>query len=107
MTASSACVRTTVAPTPTSVSLSVQSGPITASSATMVAPWSCTPGRSVTSGASVPEDLEAVIFHALEKTPVRSRTYVRYSELFRWPLGLMLVMLATELVLLAWKGPLP
>ncbi len=45
--------------------------------------------------------------NALERTPVRSRTYVRYSELFRWPLGLMLVALASELMLVAWKGPLP
>jgi len=44
---------------------------------------------------------------AMERTPVRSRTYVRYTELFRWPLGLMLTMLAAELALLAWKGPLP
>jgi Ca-activated chloride channel family protein len=44
---------------------------------------------------------------ALERSPVRSRTYVRYTELFRWPLGLMLGALAAELVLLAWKGPLP
>ena len=43
----------------------------------------------------------------LERTPVRSRTYVRYEELFRWPLGLMLAALAAEIVLLAWKGPLP
>jgi Ca-activated chloride channel homolog len=45
--------------------------------------------------------------NALERTPVRSRTYVRYSELFRWPLGLMLIALASELLLVAWKGPLP
>jgi Ca-activated chloride channel family protein len=44
---------------------------------------------------------------ALERTPVRSRTFVRYSELFRWPLTIMLVALAAELILLAWKGPLP
>jgi Ca-activated chloride channel family protein len=44
---------------------------------------------------------------ALERAPVRSRTYVRYTELFRWPLGFMLVALAAELMLLAWKGPLP
>ncbi|MEP6620484.1 MAG: VWA domain-containing protein [bacterium] len=44
---------------------------------------------------------------ALERTPVRSRTYVRYTELFRWPLGLMLVALAAELMLASWKGPLP
>jgi Ca-activated chloride channel family protein len=44
---------------------------------------------------------------ALERSPVRSRTYVRYTELFRWPLGFMLGALAAELVLLAWKGPLP
>ena len=45
--------------------------------------------------------------NALERTPVRSRTYVRYSELFRWPLGAMLALLAAELLLLSWKGPLP
>jgi Ca-activated chloride channel family protein len=44
---------------------------------------------------------------ALERSPVRSRTYVRYTELFRWPLGAMLVALVAELLLLAWKGPLP
>ena len=44
---------------------------------------------------------------ALERSPVRSRTYVRYTELFRWPLGAMLIALAAELLLLAWKGPLP
>jgi hypothetical protein len=38
---------------------------------------------------------------------VRSRTYVRYAELFRWPLSLMLFAIAAELVLVAWKGPLP
>ena len=44
---------------------------------------------------------------ALERAPVRSKTYVRYAELFRWPLALMLVALGTELMLVAWKGPLP
>ena len=44
---------------------------------------------------------------ALERAPVRSKTYVRYAELFRWPLSLMLVALAAELMLVAWKGPLP
>jgi Ca-activated chloride channel family protein len=45
--------------------------------------------------------------NALERTAVRSRTYVRYAELFRWPLGIMLVAIAAELILLAYKGPLP
>jgi Ca-activated chloride channel family protein len=44
---------------------------------------------------------------ALERSPVRTRSYVRYAELFRWPLSLMLVALAAELLLVAWKGPLP
>ncbi len=44
---------------------------------------------------------------ALERTPVRSRTYVRYSELYPWPVGLMLTALALELMLVAWRGPLP
>jgi Ca-activated chloride channel family protein len=43
----------------------------------------------------------------LERTPVRTRSYVRYTELFRWPLGLALLALACELILLAWRGPLP
>ena len=42
--------------------------------------------------------------NALERTPVRSRTYVRYAELFRWPLGAMLVALAAELVLARVEG---
>jgi Ca-activated chloride channel family protein len=43
----------------------------------------------------------------LERVPVRTRTYVRYSEQFRWPLGFALAALAAELLLLAWRGPLP
>jgi Ca-activated chloride channel family protein len=43
----------------------------------------------------------------LERAPVRVRTYVNYSELFRWPLGIALAALAVEMVLLAWRGPLP
>ena len=56
-----------------------------------------------------PATLQAITeqINRLERTPVRSRTYVRYSELFRWPLGAMLALLAAELVLLSWKGPLP
>src|SRR3954453_226746 len=53
MTASSPWVRTTRAAAPTSTSLRVLSGPITASSATTVAPSSCTPGRIVTSWSSL------------------------------------------------------
>ena len=56
-----------------------------------------------------PAALDAITqqINALERTPVRSRTYVRYSELFRWPLSAMLALLVAELVLLSWKGPLP
>jgi Ca-activated chloride channel family protein len=56
-----------------------------------------------------PAALQAITeqINSLERTPVRSRTYVRYSELFRWPLGAMLALLGAELVLLSWKGPLP
>lgn len=43
----------------------------------------------------------------LERTPVRTRTYVRFSEQFRWPLGVALAALMVELALLAWRGPLP
>jgi Ca-activated chloride channel family protein len=43
----------------------------------------------------------------LEKEPVRARTYVRFTELFRWPLSLGLALFALELLLAAWRGPLP
>ncbi len=43
----------------------------------------------------------------LEREPVQSRTYVRYTERFRWPLALALGALALEALLLAWRGPLP
>jgi Ca-activated chloride channel family protein len=44
---------------------------------------------------------------ALERTPVQSTTYVRYTELFRWPLGLALLALLLELGLTAVRGPVP
>jgi Ca-activated chloride channel family protein len=43
----------------------------------------------------------------LERTPVRTRIYTRYSELYRLPLGIALLALALELSLAAWRGPLP
>ena len=43
----------------------------------------------------------------LERVPVRTRTYVRYSEQYRWPLALALAALVLEFTLLAWRGPLP
>ena len=42
----------------------------------------------------------------LERVPVRTRTYVRYAEQFRWPLGCAVGALVLELGLLAWRGPL-
>ena len=43
----------------------------------------------------------------LEREPVRTRSYVRYTELFRWPLYLAALVLVTELLLAARRGPLP
>ncbi|MBK6488367.1 MAG: VWA domain-containing protein [Gemmatimonadetes bacterium] len=43
----------------------------------------------------------------LERTPVRTRVYTQFSELFRWPLMLALLALLLELSLTAWRGPLP
>ena len=43
----------------------------------------------------------------LERVPVRTRTYVRYSELFRWPLLLAALVLGAELLLAARRAPLP
>ncbi|HEX6966161.1 MAG TPA: VWA domain-containing protein [Gemmatimonadaceae bacterium] len=43
----------------------------------------------------------------LEREPVQTRSYVRYTEQFRWPLGLALLALSLEMGLLAWRGPLP
>lgn len=43
----------------------------------------------------------------LERTTVQSRSYVRYSELFRMPLGLGLLAFMGELALLARRAPIP
>src|SRR4051812_19826945 len=43
----------------------------------------------------------------LEREPVQTRSYVRYTELFRWPLTVAMFALAAELLLTAWRGPLP
>jgi Ca-activated chloride channel family protein len=43
----------------------------------------------------------------LERTPVRTRVYTRYAELYRWPLGVALAALMLELGLALWRGPLP
>ncbi|MEX2177122.1 MAG: VWA domain-containing protein [Gemmatimonadaceae bacterium] len=43
----------------------------------------------------------------LERVPVQTRTYVRFTELYRWPLLLALFALAAEITLFARRGPLP
>ncbi len=43
----------------------------------------------------------------LEKVPVLTRTYVRFTELFRWPLLLALLAFTGEMLLGARRGPLP
>lgn len=43
----------------------------------------------------------------LERTPVHTRTYTRFTELFRWPLTLATLALVLELLLAAWRGPVP
>jgi Ca-activated chloride channel family protein len=43
----------------------------------------------------------------LERVPVQTRTFVRFSEQFRWPLSIALLAFVLEMALLAWRGPLP
>jgi len=43
----------------------------------------------------------------LERSPVHTRVYTRFTELFRWPLALALVALLLELGITAWRGPVP
>ena len=43
----------------------------------------------------------------LERVPMQTRSYVSYTELFRWALALAIVALVVELALTAWKAPLP
>jgi len=43
----------------------------------------------------------------LERVRVRTRTYTQFTELFRWPLSLAIGALVVELLLAAWRGPLP
>jgi Ca-activated chloride channel homolog len=43
----------------------------------------------------------------LERTPVRARSYVRFTEEFPWPLLVALAALLAETVLVAWRGVVP
>ena len=43
----------------------------------------------------------------LERVPMRVKTYVRWTDLYRWPLAVALGALLLELALSAWRGPLP
>jgi Ca-activated chloride channel family protein len=43
----------------------------------------------------------------LERVPLQTRSYVRFTELYRWPLALALLALAIEMGLAARRGPLP
>ncbi len=43
----------------------------------------------------------------LERVSVQSRSYVRYTELYRWLVSLALLALLGELALVAWKAPIP
>ena len=43
----------------------------------------------------------------LERSPIHAKRYVRYQELYRWPLGAAIIAVLLELMLLAWKGPVP
>jgi Ca-activated chloride channel homolog len=43
----------------------------------------------------------------LERVPVQTRSYVRFTELYRWPLALALLALTAELMVAARRGPLP
>lgn len=42
-----------------------------------------------------------------ERVPVQTRSYVRYTELFRWALAVSLLALVTELALTARRAPIP
>jgi Ca-activated chloride channel family protein len=42
----------------------------------------------------------------LERVPIRTQSYVRYAEQFRWPLACALGALILELGIFAWRGPL-
>jgi len=43
----------------------------------------------------------------LEREPARTRTYIHYTELYRWPLWLGALALVTEIGLAARRSPLP
>jgi Ca-activated chloride channel family protein len=43
----------------------------------------------------------------LERTPVQTRSYVQYAELYRWPLGVALFALVLELGLSVWRVRVP
>ena len=43
----------------------------------------------------------------LERVPITTRTYTRYTELYQWLVGVALLALLLEVGISAWRGPLP
>jgi Ca-activated chloride channel family protein len=43
----------------------------------------------------------------LERAPIRATRFVRFTELYQWPLGLALTLVLLELLVLWRRGPLP
>ncbi|HXC25638.1 MAG TPA: VWA domain-containing protein [Gemmatimonadaceae bacterium] len=45
--------------------------------------------------------------NTLERSPIQTTSYTHYRELFRWPLGIAIVLLLIELSIAAVRAPLP
>jgi Ca-activated chloride channel homolog len=58
--------------------------------------------RDAAALASIYEQIDV-----LERVPVQTQVYVRYTERFRWVLSVAMAAFLLELGLLAWRGPLP
>ena len=58
-----------------------------------------------TDAAALERTLEQI--DQLERAPVQTRTYTRFTERYHWALALGLLALTLELALLGWKAPLP
>jgi Ca-activated chloride channel family protein len=58
-----------------------------------------------TNGAALQQITQQI--DQLERVPVRTRTYIRYTESYRWPLWFGAIALMTEIGLAARRAPLP
>ena len=80
-----------------------KAGTALAAPVTVAVPWA----RAAAASDESALQARVALFEDQNAIRAATRAYVRYTELFRWPLYFAALMLFAELMLAARRGPLP